>query len=177
MIVLKENQRLYLHSCNYNVARMMSALANLVKEHGGRVKPTRQALISDRNCKDTEPIKVTHTSYISFVLNDVYYYYQVDDNPFFPFYYIKTPIKNGKYSMHAALEETKKGWLIDSFWGQHCSESDIQCAAEFVFNELSKARMSTVIRDFKRTKVPNLYDDGWHWEKIYEPERIGTIDF
>ena len=45
MIVLKENQRLYLHSCNYNMARMMSALANLVKEHGGRVKPTRQALI------------------------------------------------------------------------------------------------------------------------------------
>ena len=159
MIVLKENQRLYLHSCNYNMARMMSALANLVKEHGGRVKPTRQALISDRNCKDAEPIKVTHTSYISFVLNDVYYYYQVDDNPFFPFYYIKTPIKNGKYSMDAALEETKKGWLIDSFWGQHCSESNIHCAAEFVFNELSKARMSTVIRDFKRTKVPNLYDD------------------
>ena len=61
MIVLKENQRLYLHSCNYNMARMMSALANLVKEHGGRVKPTRQALISDRNCKDAEPIKVTHT--------------------------------------------------------------------------------------------------------------------
>ena len=155
MIVLKENQRLYLHSCNYNMARMMSALANLVKEHGGRVKPTRQALISDRNCKDAEPIKVTHTSYISFVLNDVYYYYQVD----------------------AALEETKKGWLIDSFWGQHCSESNIHCAAEFVFNELSKARMSTVIRDFKRTKVPNLYDDGWHWEKVYKPERIGTIDF
>ena len=129
MIVLKENQRLYLHSCNYNMARMMSALANLVKEHGGRVKPTRQALISDRNCKDAEPIKVTHTSYISFVLNDVYYYYQVDDNPFFPFYYIKTPIKNGKYSMDAALEETKKGWLIDSFWGQHCSESNIHCAA------------------------------------------------
>lgn len=64
MIVLKENQRLYLHSCNYNMARMMSALANLVKEHGGRVKPTRQALISDRNCKDAEPIKVTHINYL-----------------------------------------------------------------------------------------------------------------
>ncbi|MFR1358551.1 MAG: hypothetical protein ACLSBB_15165 [Ruthenibacterium lactatiformans] len=69
MIVLKENQRLYLHSCNYNMARMMSALANLVKEHGGRVKPTRQALI-DRNCKDAEPIKVTYFVH-SFVLNDV----------------------------------------------------------------------------------------------------------
>lgn len=125
MIVLKENQRLYLHSCNYNMARMMSALANLVKEHGGRVKPTRQALISDRNCKDAEPIKVTHTSYISFVLNDVYYYYQVDDNPFFPFYYIKTPIKNGKYSMDAALEETKKGWLIQ-FWRLSCIDGDVE---------------------------------------------------
>ena len=64
MIVLKENQRLYLRSCNYNMARMMSALANLVKEHGGRVKPTRQALISDRNCKDAEPIKVTHGYFV-----------------------------------------------------------------------------------------------------------------
>lgn len=62
MIVLKENQRLYLHSCNYNMARMMSVLANLVKEHGGRVKPTRQALISDRNCKDAEPIRETRTT-------------------------------------------------------------------------------------------------------------------
>ena len=39
----------------------------------------------------------------------------------------------------------KKGWLIDNFWGQHCSESNSHCAAEFVFNELSKARMSTCL--------------------------------
>lgn len=177
MIVTKENQRLYPHSCNYNMARMMSALAELVKEHGGRVKPTKHALISDRNCKDTEPIMVTHTSYISFVLNDVYYYYQVEDNPFFPFYYIKTLIKNGKYSMDAASEESKKGWLVDSFWGQHCDESDIRHAAECVFNELSESRMSTVIRNTHKTKVPNRYNDGWHWENVPEPERIGKIDF
>lgn len=119
MIVMKENERLYLRSWEYNAARTITELAAIVKKNGGRVKPCEAAIISNRTLTaaimeqaehvdrmektganmeaiaaarvklgqlqavNNEPIKVTHTSYISFVLDGFYYYYQVDENPFF----------------------------------------------------------------------------------------------
>ena len=121
MIVMKENERLYLRSWEYNAARTITELAAIVKKNGGRVEPCKAAIISNRaltaavmeqaehvdqmektgvnmeaiaaarvkleqlQAVNNEPVKVTHTSYISFVLDGFYYYYQVDDNPFFDF--------------------------------------------------------------------------------------------
>lgn len=48
MIVTKDNERLYLTSWSYNAARIVSRLAELVIERGGRVKPTHPALITNR---------------------------------------------------------------------------------------------------------------------------------
>jgi hypothetical protein len=103
-IVMKDGERLYLRAWEYNAARIITELANIVKNHGGRVKPTNTAIISDRSAEEkSEPITVTHTTYISFILDETYYYYQVDGNPFFEFYYNKTPIKNGKRSRAARV--------------------------------------------------------------------------
>ena len=77
-IVIKDGTRLYLRAWEYNAARIITELANIVNNHGGRVKPTHTAIISDRSTEEeNEPITVTHTSYISFILDDTYYYYQV----------------------------------------------------------------------------------------------------
>ena len=65
---------------------------------------------------NNEPITVTHTTYITFVLDGMYYYFQTDDNPFFPFYIQKTPVKNGKYSKDACTVEDKKEWMYDCFF-------------------------------------------------------------
>lgn len=109
--------------------------------------------------------------YIQFTLNGIYYYYSVDDNPFFDFHYIKTPIKNGKYSQDAACEEDKKEWLYDCFLSWNCPHADIKEAANLIFNMLMNAKNSIVIRDSKRTRVPNIYNSGYHYETIYSPER------
>lgn len=45
------------------------------------------------------PITVTHTSYINFAMNGVYYSYSLDNNPFFPFHYLKTPIDPQKRNL------------------------------------------------------------------------------
>lgn len=177
-IVTKENQRLYLRAWEYNAARIITELAKVVQNHGGRVKPTNTALISDRSAEEeNEPIPVTHTSYISFVLEDMYYYYQIDTNPLFDFSYRKTPIKNGKLSKDACLEADKREWLYDCFLESSCGQPDITEAANLIFNMLCNAPVSKIIRDSYKQRVPNTYNDGYHMETIYKPERLEKIDF
>ena len=219
MLVLKDNERLYPDSWEYNGARIMSKLAELVVENGGRVAPCKKALISNRTIdtiktecglrleklksleekshknilvaaiekKEKElneleqikndPITVTHTSYISFVLENTYYYFQLDDNPFFEFLLVKTPIKNGKYSRDAAAEETEKSWLEDCYLKIGCSEKAIEDAAKSIFNMLVTSKNSSIILDKKRVRVQNSYNNSYHYETIYEKERFASVNF
>lgn len=124
------------------------------------------------------PITVTHTSYISFAMNGLYYSYQLDSNPFFPFYYMKTPIENGTYSGDACLANEPKPWLNDnSFIRYGCSDSEIETAAQAILALLLAAPLSTLRHDTKRTRIPNTYDSGSHFENVPVKERRLKIDF
>lgn len=176
--ITKDGERLYLKTWEYNAARIMSALALIVENHGGRVKPTKIGIISDRDTEKTSvPITVTHTTFINFVLDDIYYYYQVDDNPFFDFYYSKTPIKNGSYSGDAMLEADKKEWLCDCYFNSNCAKSEITEGASLIFDMLRSAPLSTIFRDSYKKTVANTYNDGWHKELVCVPERMVKVEF
>lgn len=221
MIVLKENERLYATSWQYNSARILTRLAQLINAQGGKVKPLYPAVISDRNleeaCTATQrrlessykagltshpkeretqisnlqkelarfqanpnaPTTVTHTSYIDFTMNGVYYSYSLDDNPFFPFHYLKTPIdpKSETYSGDACAEESSKSWFTDPLIGFGCPDSEIESAAGAILSLLLAAPLSTIRHDTKRTRVPNTYDSGYHFENIPVKERRLKIDF
>lgn len=231
MIVYKENQKFYLSHWEYNACRIISALAEIVREHGGNVQPHIPCEIIDRtkyNKRDElaekiehlefelsvrtfnddeeeekyrsivekllksarmemrkledeinydKPIPVTHTSYITFEMDGVYYYYQVDDNPFFEFHYLKTPITEKGYSRDACLEEDEKEWLYDCYILTECTSEEVIKAANFLFNMLVNADNSHIRRESKRVRVPNTYDSGWHYENVYEKERFGVIDW
>lgn len=210
MIVLKENERLYATSWQYNSARILTRLAQLITAQGGKVKPLYPAVISDRNlekaCTATQrriesastfhpkvreplisnlqkelalfqsipnaPITVTHTSYINFAMNGVYYSYSLDN-------YLKTPIdpKSETYSGDACMEESSKSWLTDSLIGFGCPDSEIESAAGAILSLLLAAPLSTIRHDTKRTRIPNAYDDGYHFENIPVKERRLKIDF
>lgn len=219
-IVTTDKQRLYLSSWEYNAAKIISEIANIVENKGGRVKLTNTAIISNRTLKSSideatervdslttaitergntdmrttalinysknlaelkainnDPILVTHTSYITFIHDDVYYYYQVDDNPFFEFYYIKTPITGGKRSRDASMEEDKKEWLFDCFFDFNAGNQDITEAANLIYNMLLNAKNTLIMRDSKKQRVENRYNSGYHMEIITTPERIETIEF
>ena len=126
---------------------------------------------------DNEPITVTHTSYISFIFDDFYYYYQVDDNPFFDFCYKKNHIKNGKYISNTYHRKDKQSWWNDCFLSFRCSEADRKEAANLIFNMLVSAEPSEIYREEEERKVLNTYNDGWHWEKVIKPNQYKKIDF
>lgn len=125
------------------------------------------------------PITVTHTSYINFTMNGVYYSYSLNDNPFFPFHYLKTPIdpKSETYSGDACLEESSKSWFTDPLIGFGCPDSEIESAAGAILSLLLAAPLSTIRHDTKRTRIPNTYDSGYHFENIPVKERRLKIDF
>lgn len=175
--ISKEGQHVYLRPWEYNSCRLLMALAHTVENHDGRVKYGKRILVSDRTIEDSATVEVTLSDYVKFVLDDYFYYYQLDDNPFFPFYYRKTPVRNGRYSNDCCLEELSKDWLYDCFFRSNCSQADIVEGANQIFNQLVSAPTTKIIRDSVKTMVPNTYDDGWHYENIQEPERIGTIDW
>lgn len=219
MIITRENERLYLATWEYNASRILTELAKIVINSGGKVKPLKKAIITYRHIDsekrkykekiehltelektnhnntraaaiinyrealealekvNNDPITVTHTSYINFVYDGFYYYYQVDDNPFFEFFYIKTLVKNGRYSRDTYLTEDKKEWLFDCFFTYNCSSSDVVEAANHIFNMLIQAKPSEIHKETKREKVANIYDGGYHYETIRTPERFTTIDF
>lgn len=52
MIVLKENERHHATSWQYNSARILTRLAQLITAQGGKVKPLPPAVLSNRNLEE-----------------------------------------------------------------------------------------------------------------------------
>ena len=131
---------------------------------------------------DNSPRTVHHctwsSAYISFKLGGMYYYYQTDNNPFFDFYYQKTPIDvNGTVSRCACLESDPKEWLWDCFLRADATDADRREAANLIYNMLVKAAPSVIRRDSRRVRVRNQYDGRYHYETIYEKERREAVNF
>ena len=224
MIITRENQTLFLGTWEYNAALIISTLANIIKEHGGTVKPVTPCKIVNRSISDKisekkdnlvmyeraienhgdkaaitaklnelkertqselkeleskerniKPVDVSHTSYISFILDGVYYYYQVDRNPLFDFLYCKTPVVGDKYSRDACLENDTKAWL----WRYDCfkplNDDEITQAANTLFEMLVKANFSVKRIDRSRIRVANTYNNGFHYEFKQNAERFEKI--
>ena len=128
-----------------------------------------------------EPVKVSHLSYISFVLGGIYYYFQIDSNPFFEHYFVKTPVVDGcRASKDACLEEINTEWIFDSFF-KACAPAEIaedrREAANMIFNQLLAANCSKKAIDSRRVRVSNTYNSGYHYETIKSKERFEALDW
>ena len=127
---------------------------------------------------NNDPVRTLGSIYVGFRLDNMYYSVSFDDNPFFPFHYVKTPIQGDKISRDACSEELNKNdWLYDCFLSYDCSAADRREAANLIFNQIINAPRSEIIRDKTRRRVANTYNAGYHYETVYAPERFETIDF
>lgn len=126
-----------------------------------------------------EPRPVSGGTYIIFILDGIYYEFSFDDNPFFEFYYRKTPVINGKYSRDAVGEEINKDFLWDCFFSatKPATDEDRREAANMIFNQLTTAKNCNIRRDATRRRVSNTFNRGYHYETIYAPERLEKVEF
>ena len=141
----------------------------------------KEAQAAELENMKNEPVMVSHLSYISFVLDGYYYYFQIESNPFFEHYFVKTPVVHGcKVSKDACMEDIKRGWIFDSFF-KACEPSEIaedrREAAMLIFNYLLTAKDSEKSVDSRRVRVANTYNSGYHYETIKEAERFEVLDW
>lgn len=151
--------------------------------HGGKLPAAYLEKLATETAEleamPNDPRPVSGGSYLSFVLDETFYYIQLDENPFFEFYFSKTPLKNGKRSRDAVSQELKKDFLWDCFFSttKPATDEDRREAAEMIFNQIVAAKNSTSRRDSTRRRVSNTYNGGYHYEIVYAPERMETVNF
>lgn len=108
---------------------------------------------------NNEPI-TTHYGdylYISFALNNTYYYLQFDSNPFFEFYFTKSRIdEDGQININSYGSELKKDWLYDCFFSFKCSNEDRREAANLIYNMLLQANFLKGYNDKRRNPFVKL---------------------
>jgi hypothetical protein len=150
-------------------------LSGAIREQGERVQRleelNRDASVAREKLQELEivncpPLKTRFTTWISFILDNVYYNLSLDDNPFFPFHLQKIKVNDLSYTGDFYMEEIKKEWLFDCLLSFHCTNDEIKEITNLLFNELQAAPLSGEYIETTRKRVPNLYNNGYHYETI-----------
>lgn len=149
--------------------KAVAALENAIKSYTAEIEELKTI--------KNDPVRVTHTTWITFILDGSYYYYQIEENPFFDFYFRKTPVINGRVSRDTLPIEDKKEWCFDCFFKCDCSKADIKEAANLIFNMLVNSGYSKISRDTHKIRVKNTYNNGYHYEQIVDNERFEDISW
>lgn len=89
--------------------------------------------------------------YISFTMGGVYYYYQLDDNPFFDFLYSKSRIVNGRVLRNRCCAADSKEWLDDCYFSFMCTDEERRKAAAYILKMLVCAAVSEI--DYRYTET------------------------
>ncbi|MBQ6223444.1 MAG: hypothetical protein IJJ44_12600 [Solobacterium sp.] len=118
------------------------------------------------------PFTTQLTSYVSFVLDGVYYYLEMNDNPFFEFYVMKYPVTNGLKAFEAyCLDEfSKENWMFDCLFTWEINEDEYKEIANLIMNQLIAEPYSMPVINKKR--VSNLYDGRYQYEYVKERKEV-----
>lgn len=171
MFVIKDDERLYLSAWSFNSCRVLGCLAKIVEDNGGEVEPYKHCMATNRNLSpEGEPIRIYGQSWICFVLDDMYYHISLDDNPFFDFHIMKTPVVNGKRRKNVYMKNLSRDWVYDCLFST-TTDADAKEIALQLFNIALQAKTSEVYHDKKRIQVRNTYNNGYHLETVYEPDK------
>ena len=145
-------------------------LSTAIREEQERLEKLERLLKTDlknetrKRLEKLEAIKndpiITYYSdylYISFALDGNYYYYSMDRNPFFDFYFAKVKIEpENKINRKYYCSNDKKEWFFDCFYSFTCSDSDRREAANLIFNMLITSNYSQTYRTKNRNSHTNI---------------------
>ena len=139
----------YFYPTKYNMVRVINRMAKMVEEKGGKVEWREEDLTihfrdGERNVHDDVPVITTKfvsliDLWINFELDGFKYHFEVENNPFFPDGYTKTPVGwNGK-SYIDKIEAGNKSWLFDSMFKIAVDEETIDMSAAALLKQLEAA--------------------------------------
>lgn len=119
---------------------------------------------------------VNHTTYISFILDGLYYYFQVDSNPLFDFYIQKYPVNYNKekdeyiqeYDYYMMTFE-KDLFNYEKVWFDFLNDEEIKKIAIQLFNGFIKHTQSNMV--YSKQRVNNIYNSGYHYESFVEKRK------
>lgn len=166
----------YLHSCKFNVTKLMVALRRTAKARGAdivgldatgktEIKPiAHRAYLTvnggvDNNTfidwLDRYSCSSTGLSYCEFIYNDYLYYVQISDSDFYKIMYTKET-RGAGYRVYMDELETRAAWAVR--FGDPLSDAEAETAAAYLFNDLVSANKSvTVTKRIRRYYNGNKY--------------------
>jgi hypothetical protein len=119
------------------------------------------------------------SGWIHFTLNGYYYSFSFADNPFFEDVYMKIRLENGSYiGEYYANTIEDKTYYLDELWSACASESTINDVAKRILDVMETGDSSKRIIEKERKRVPNTYNNGYHYETIVITDNARhTINF
>lgn len=123
-----------------------------IKNRGRTVAPEAVRELEEMKAINNEPVLIDDSLlYLSFIIDDVYYSLDINDNPFFPFHYSKVAINEYAYKGDFYREEFSKDWVYDCLFSYKCNHEERKEIANLIFNELMKAPKSKEHIERKKT--------------------------
>lgn len=107
---------------------------------------------------------------INFVLDSTYFNFSFSYNAFMEDTYTKIKLTEegeytGRYYTELMTKENEpKEYFVDDLWTPCAKEETIEWVAAYILDRLSKVPASGRVIEKKRRRVPNTYNDSWHWE-------------
>jgi len=150
MFIFKEGERVYLTAWEYNTARMLGKLAEIVESKGGEVKHSIKVNASYYCIENDKPREIWGRGYISFLLDGIVYDFSVNDNMFFDHLYGKMQLVNGMYNRNVYYDALSRQWMLRPLLRTDCTDEQCAECAGILFGLLTEAKMSVKYEDKSR---------------------------
>lgn len=142
----QQTKKLYYNNCRYNQVKVLKHFIKLLSEQFKNIifcLDYKERYIIYNRDTNKKTVFFSDYCYISFVINDFYYYIQFDENPFFDrsyidcnkIYYIQESLYkcyNNRYFLNPVYANNKKNLndFIDNIYSDKCNS---KTAAEKIF--------------------------------------------
>lgn len=156
------------------ISKIEQAICNNAKDTGNYktrkkyLNETREKLkkLTQAKIESNAPICSRNFDSLSFVLSNKFYHVWFDENPFFDHHFIKEPIYengltlNNYYAQAMEINDILGDFLLDYDF------SNTQNIASKIIDYLVSCKDCEQYFDYQKVRVPNLYDDGFHYETV-----------
>lgn len=150
----------------------LESTAKCCNEAGVEVPPDILEKMTRYKNFPNDPVPIGRTVLLStsFILNDMFYSFSMDDNPFFDCHYHKAAVfsQDGQDRCHETYAEIVPDRWYSALPLDSLVKDEIirQTAADIYAGLMDAQPTGRVTGNRKRIRVPNIHNDGFHYETV-----------